>query len=307
ATLSGRPADGNADRRRRTHGLDPEARRAAQHQDRAQGRVLRLQRQVHRRRHAIPLSRPRWRCGRQCARACAAGVRCIGLLGLGQGRRDARSRRAQLAAGSEHRAGHDFALAGAESRGRGRHRLSGTVLARAGNLVRSRIGGRRMKGATGLRFAAWLIAITLVALPVVGVLQGWFASERWPVRALQVHATFSHVSATQVRTAVTPSLGAGFFAIDLDKVRDAVAALPWVSRVEVSKHWPDALDITITEIDPVAHWGSDALLGRDGRIFKVPNAGIVNGLPQFNAPDDRVAEVLEFYRTAQIDFAPYSL
>jgi len=164
-----------------------------------------------------------------------------------------------------------------------------------------------MKGATGLRFAAWLIAITLVALPVVGVLQGWFASERWPVRELQVHATFSHVSATQVRTAVTPSLGAGFFAIDLDKVRDSVAALPWVSRVEVSKHWPDALDITITEIDPVAHWGSDSLLGRDGRIFKVPNASVVNGLPQFNAPDDRVADVLAFYRAAQIDFAPYSL
>ena len=164
-----------------------------------------------------------------------------------------------------------------------------------------------MKGAVALRFAAWIIALTLVALPVVGVLQGWFASERWPVHELQVHATFSHVSAAQVRTAVAPSLGAGFFAVNLEKVRDAVAALPWVSRVEVSKHWPDALDITITEIDPIAHWGSDSLLGRDGRIFKVPNASVVNGLPQFSAPDDRVADVLAFYRTAQIDFAPYSL
>ena len=59
-----------------------------------------------------------------------------------------------------------------------------------------------MKGAVALRFAAWIIAITLVALPVVGVLQGWFASDRWPVRELQVHATFSHVTATQVRTAM---------------------------------------------------------------------------------------------------------
>ncbi|HLI18714.1 MAG TPA: FtsQ-type POTRA domain-containing protein [Rhodanobacteraceae bacterium] len=164
-----------------------------------------------------------------------------------------------------------------------------------------------MKGATGLRFAAWIIAITLVALPVVGVLQGWFASNRWPVRELEVHATFRHVSAAQIRTAVAPSLGAGFFAIDLAKVRDAVAALPWVSQVEVSKHWPDALDITVTEIQPIAQWGSSALLGRDGRIFKVPDTGVVNGLPQFNAPDDRVADVLAFYRTAVTDFAPYSL
>ncbi|MGH8125951.1 MAG: cell division protein FtsQ/DivIB, partial [Rhodanobacteraceae bacterium] len=43
-----------------------------------------------------------------------------------------------------------------------------------------------MKGIVSLRLAAWLIALTLVALPVVGVLQGWFASDRWPVRELQL-------------------------------------------------------------------------------------------------------------------------
>lgn len=164
-----------------------------------------------------------------------------------------------------------------------------------------------MKGPVGLRFAAWIIAIALVALPVIGVLQGWFAADRWPVRELQVHATFRHVSAAQIRAAVAPTLGAGFFAIRLDKVRDAVAALPWVGQVEVSKHWPDALDITVSEIQPVARWGSGALLGRDGRIFKVPDAAVVNGLPQFNAPDDRAADVTAFYRTALTDFAPYNL
>lgn len=164
-----------------------------------------------------------------------------------------------------------------------------------------------MKGIASLRLAAWLIAITLVALPVVGVLQGWFASSRWPVRELQVHASFRHVSAAQVRAAVAPSLGAGFFAIDLDTVRSAVAALPWVGQVEVSKHWPDALDITVREIEPVARWGKTALLGRNGQVFKVPDPGVVNGLPQFNAPDDRAADVMAFFHTAQEDFTPYGL
>ncbi|MGH8147437.1 MAG: cell division protein FtsQ/DivIB [Rhodanobacteraceae bacterium] len=164
-----------------------------------------------------------------------------------------------------------------------------------------------MKGTVSLRLAAWVIALALIALPIIGVLEGWFASGRWPVRQLQVHASFQHVTAPEIRAAVQPSLGAGFFAIDLDKVRDAVAALPWVGQVEVSKHWPDALDITVREIQPVAYWGSGALLGRDGRIFKVPNPGVVNGLPQFNASDDRVADVTTFFHTAQEDFAPYGL
>lgn len=164
-----------------------------------------------------------------------------------------------------------------------------------------------MKGSLGLRLAAWLIAITLVALPVVGVLEGWFASSRWPVRALEVHATFQHVSAAEVRAAVTPSLGAGFFAIDLGKVRDAVAALPWVGQVEVSKRWPAALDITIREIEPVARWGSDALLARGGQVFKVPSPGLIHGLPQFDAPAGRGGDVLAFFHTAQEDFTPYGL
>lgn len=164
-----------------------------------------------------------------------------------------------------------------------------------------------MKGATALRLGAWLIAITLVALPVVGVLGGWFATDRWPVRRLEVHASFQHLNATQVRAAVAPELGAGFFAVDLARVRDAVAALPWVAGVEVSKHWPDALEITVREIQPVAHWGDDALLGRDGRVFKVPNPGVVNGLPHFNAPADRAADVMAFYQAAQADFARFGL
>lgn len=164
-----------------------------------------------------------------------------------------------------------------------------------------------MKGSVSIRVAAWIIAIALVALPVIGVLEGWFASSRWPVRELQVHASFRHVSAAQIRAAVAPSLGAGFFAINLDEVRDAVATLPWVGQVEVSKHWPDALDITVHEIQPVARWGTDALLGRSGRIFKVPNAAVANGLPRFDAPVDRAADVLAFYHTAVTDFAPYSL
>ena len=164
-----------------------------------------------------------------------------------------------------------------------------------------------MKSATGLRLAAWIIAITLVALPVVGVLEGWFASSRWPVRQLEVHATFQHVSASQIRAAVTPELGRGFFAINLDQVRDALAKLPWVASVAVSKHWPDRLDITLREIQPVARWNAAQLLDKDGHVFAVPDPAIANGLPQLSGPDDRAADVLAFYRAAQADFARSAL
>ena len=70
-----------------------------------------------------------------------------------------------------------------------------------------------MKGAVNMRVLAWLVAIALIALPIVGVLQGWFAADRWPVRQLQVQAEFRHVGADELRAAVRPSLDAGCFAL----------------------------------------------------------------------------------------------
>ncbi len=164
-----------------------------------------------------------------------------------------------------------------------------------------------MKGASVTRLLAWLVAITLIALPLVGVLQGWFAADRWPVRQLQVQGEFKHVSAEQLRAAVAPDLRAGFFALDLDRVRRSVAALPWVAEVEARKRWPDTLDLRVLELHPFAHWGQGRLLARDGRLFAVPDADAVENLPHLSGPDDRVVDVVDFYEEARREFARFRL
>lgn len=164
-----------------------------------------------------------------------------------------------------------------------------------------------MKGASITRLLAWLVAIALIALPLVGVLQGWFAADRWPVKRLQVQAEFKHVDAEELRAAIAPDLHAGFFALDLDRVRRRVAALPWVARVEARKRWPDMLELRVLELHPFAHWGQGRLLGRDGRLFAVPDADAIANLPRLSGPDDRVADVVDFYEEASREFARFRL
>jgi len=158
-----------------------------------------------------------------------------------------------------------------------------------------------MKGA--IRLAAWCLAIALVALPVVGLLRGWFAADRWPVTQLTVQAEFKHVSAEQIRAAVLPRLGKGFFALDLDAVQKAVAALPWVESVEARKHWPDTLQLRVYERQPFARWNDKQLISRQGRVFDVPDAGDLVALPDLQGPDARLAEVVSFYAEASKAFA----
>ena len=146
-----------------------------------------------------------------------------------------------------------------------------------------------------LKAVAWLIALTLVVLPVIGVLEGWFAVNRWPVRYLQVEAEYTHVSAEQIRAAATTQLGKGFFALDLDDVRAAVAHLPWIASVEARKRWPDTLILQVRERKPFARWGGGRLIDHDGELFSVPGGDALQGLPQLEGPDDSRTHVVEFY------------
>lgn len=157
-----------------------------------------------------------------------------------------------------------------------------------------------MKGA--VRLVAWCLALTLVALPIVGVLRGWFAVNRWPVTELTVQAEFKHLTPEQIRSAVLPSLGKGFFALDLDAVQRSIEAMPWVESVEVRKHWPDTLLLRIYERQPFAKWNEGKLISRQGMVFDAPDAAASANLPDLHGPDARLAEVVSFYAETQKAF-----
>jgi cell division protein FtsQ len=153
-----------------------------------------------------------------------------------------------------------------------------------------------------IRLVAWCLAIALVVMPIVGVLCGWFAADRWPVTQLTMQAEFKHVSAEQIRAAVLPRLGKGFFALNLDAVQKSVAALPWVESVEASKRWPDTLLLRVYERQPFARWNGNQLISREGKVFSVPDAADYGQLPDLHGPDDHLAEVVSFFAELQKAF-----
>ncbi len=149
------------------------------------------------------------------------------------------------------------------------------------------------------RLMAWVLALALLALPVVALLNGWFAADRWPLRSLEIRAEFERVSAQQIRASVAPHLDRGFFAVDLAQVRGVVEQIPWVEHAEVRKRWPDILEVRVTEHRAVAVWGEDRLLSRAGALFAVPGAGDLQGLLRLSGPEGRQQEAAGFAAYAQ--------
>lgn len=154
------------------------------------------------------------------------------------------------------------------------------------------------------RILAWTLAVALVALPVVAVVQGWIGAERWPLRTLRINDNLQQVDPDVVREAVLPYAQQGFFAVRLDEARAAVARLPWVEHAEVSKRWPDVLEVRVSEHRPYARWGDERLLSQQGRVFPAADVDVPQGLPLLHGPDGRVEDVVELYQEASSLFAP---
>jgi cell division protein FtsQ len=164
-----------------------------------------------------------------------------------------------------------------------------------------------MSGPVLLRLFAWLLALGLLALPVVGVLNGSFASERWPLRRLDLKAEQVRVDPAQVQMVVARHAGAGFFALSLSELRAELAALPWVESVQVRKRWPDTVSVTLLEYQPYAIWSNASLVSRSGRLFKVPGIDAITGLPRLSGPDHEVVQVVNFHARAVRELQPVGL
>ena len=157
------------------------------------------------------------------------------------------------------------------------------------------------------QLCAWTIAIAVVALPIVAVLNGWVGHSHWPLTRLQIVGQLTHVSPSAVRLAVLPSAQRGFFAVDLAQAQHAVESLPWVKHAQVSKHWPNRLDVVLEEQRAYARWGDARLMSVDGQLFAVPQETVDLSLPLFKGADSNVADIADIYNQACRLFAPVHL
>ncbi|MEM1081473.1 MAG: cell division protein FtsQ/DivIB [Pseudomonadota bacterium] len=145
-----------------------------------------------------------------------------------------------------------------------------------------------------MKHMALTLAGLLIAAAAGLVIWGYNALnnvEQWPIRWLEVVGELDRTTAEQVRAAVAAEASDGFFAIDIDRARAAVEQLPWVEQAQLSRHWPDALEIEVREHRVVARWNETGLLSASGAVFDVAGTSGMQGLTALNGPESRREDV----------------
>lgn len=117
-----------------------------------------------------------------------------------------------------------------------------------------------------------------------------------PLRVARIEGDLHHLKRSELEKAIAEATQAGFFTVDVQAVKRAAEALPWVAKSSVRRVWPDTLHLWVVEQTPLARWGDHALVNPDGQVFQPSADTIPEGLPWLYGPEGSGREVVEQYR-----------
>jgi len=109
------------------------------------------------------------------------------------------------------------------------------------------------------------------------------------LREIEVVGGLGRTTGAELARAAATWSGGGFVDADLDALRTAVEALPWVRRAELRRLWPGRIELRIEEHHPFARWGEGELVSADGVRFR---GTALEDLPELHGPAGSEAEVV---------------
>ncbi len=118
-------------------------------------------------------------------------------------------------------------------------------------------------------------------------------SNYFPIQTVRVYGV-NHLDQREVQAVISPLVEHGFFATNVEYIRDRMLQMPWVSDIFVRRNWPDQVSITVVEQTPVAEWNHQGLLSGTGAIFTPNRDTYPQQLPHFVGPDGKHVLMLEY-------------
>lgn len=177
------------------------------------------------------------------------------------------------------------------------------------NLVSEGSARRQRAAAFVRRFVVPVLAMTLLAVVVVlGMAVVHWAMGVTRIETVRVEGSFGERTQGQIEQSLATLVkGHSLLDVPMTDIAHELAGLSWVSAVDVYRVWPHGLIVHVTEKVPVAHWNGDGYISHAGEVFQPENASAVGALPALSGPEDKAAQVMEFYSALNSMFMPLGL
>ncbi len=119
-------------------------------------------------------------------------------------------------------------------------------------------------------------------------------AQYFPIKTVKV-AGLHHLDYEEVRSSVMPFVSHGFFAVDVDAIKNKLKQLPWVSEIAVRRIWPDQILVTVLEKNAIARWNDKSILSSRGELFNPTHGVSKTELPQLVGPEGQQMLLAQYF------------
>lgn len=155
-----------------------------------------------------------------------------------------------------------------------------------------------------------ILRVVYVMLVLSFILWAWsfFSNPKtFPVRHILVKGQYSNVNPADIKLILQPISHTGMLALNTKRLRVEFLNLPWVKAVTVSRHWPGALIVNLSQEVAVARWEKNGLITKTGKVF-FPRASTISfSLPFIKAPTNLLPEAISMMGSMDLSLAAINL
>ncbi|WP_119394027.1 cell division protein FtsQ/DivIB [Salinibius halmophilus] len=149
-----------------------------------------------------------------------------------------------------------------------------------------------------------LLAVTIIALVLGG---SWWSIRQiqWQVAEVRLLSSLQYGDEAVLQKRLQQFEGRSLFDLPLVQVKEALEADPWIYSASVQLLWPNTIEVTVVEQQPVARWNEQYFISSRGDVFGPVEQNL--GLPKLVGPQDQAETVVAEYLTFSQMFAPLSV
>ena len=180
-----------------------------------------------------------------------------------------------------------------------------TAIAQDGELTDAMIGQRKK---ILYKPSLWVTITVVLLMTGVVLVDQLLRPGRFTIERMDIHGSSAQVDAQTVERTAWLALIGNYFTADLEKIENALVRLPGVYQAAVRRHWPDTLEISITEAGAIALWyATDGSASESQDYVNLPPDSTITLQPVLRSPTADRHTVIDAFLYLVSSLSPFGL